>query len=250
MKRGDKEMTFMGHLVELRTRLIRVSIALVAGVIISFVFRVRIFDILVDPAPDSIREQLIIIKMTGGLSIAMKLSLAGGFILAMPVLVHQFIMFVSPALTRREKKYVYLALPWITVLFLGGVAFAYFILVPPATAFLLTFGSEFGSMEPTTEDYISLVTRYIVAVGLVFEIPVIITFLARLGVVKPQWLSKNRRWAIVLAFIAAAIITPTFDPINQSMVAVPMILLYELSIWLAKLAYKKRAEADKDYLSD
>ncbi|MFQ5988137.1 MAG: twin-arginine translocase subunit TatC, partial [Dehalococcoidia bacterium] len=89
------------------------------------------------------------------------------------------------------------------------------------------------------------------AIGIVFETPVIITFLARLGIVKPETLSRRRRWAIVVAFILAAIITPTFDPINQSLVAIPLILLYEMSIWLAKIAYRKRAEAAElsDYLS-
>ena len=238
----------MGHLVELRTRLIRVSIALVAGIIIAFVFRNQIFDFLIAPAPDDI--SLIYTELTGMLSTTMKVSLAAAFVLAMPVLVYHLIMFVSPALTRREKKYVYLALPWITIMFLGGVAFAYFILVPPATKFMLTFMSDVARPEIRIENYVSIVTRLLVAVGLVFEMPVIITFLARLGVVKPEWLSKKRRWAIVMSFIAAAIITPTFDPINQTLVAAPLIVLYELSIWLAKLAYKKRAEAGKDYLAD
>jgi sec-independent protein translocase protein TatC len=240
-------MTFLGHLAELRQRLVKSSIALVLGIIVAFVFRDQIFDFLISPAPDDI--SLIYTEMTGMLSTTMKVSLAGGMSLAMPVLVYHLIMFISPALSRREKKYVYFALPWITIMFAGGIAFAYFILVPPATNFLLTFMTDIARPEIRIDNYVSIVVRLLVAVGLVFETPVIITFLARLGVVKPAWLARKRRWAIVMAFIAAAIITPTFDPVNQSLVAAPLIVLYEMSIWLAKLAYRKRTEAEVDYLS-
>jgi sec-independent protein translocase protein TatC len=178
----------------------------------------------------------------------------------MPVLVYQGIMFISPALTRREKKYIYLALPWITLMFLAGVAFAYYILLPPATDFLLNFqgwspfetnGNDIARPEIKIDNYVSIVTRVLIAVGAAFETPVIITFLARLGIVKPATLSRMRRWAIVVAFILAAIITPTFDPINQSLVAIPLIILYEMSIWLAKIAYRRRAASldSPDYLA-
>jgi sec-independent protein translocase protein TatC len=111
--------------------------------------------------------------------------------------------------------------------------------------------TDIARPEIKIDNYVSIVTRLLVAIGLVFETPVIITFLARLGVVKPAMLSRNRRWAIVVAFILAAVITPTFDPINQSLVAVPLIILYELSILLAKIAYRKRTEAaeSSDYLA-
>ncbi|UCC60014.1 MAG: twin-arginine translocase subunit TatC, partial [Dehalococcoidia bacterium] len=149
---------------------------------------------------------------------------------------------------------------WITLMFLCGVAFAYYILLPPATEFLLNFqgwspletnGGDIARPEIKIDNYISIVTRILIAVGAVFETPVIITFLARLGIVKPSDLSRMRRWAIVVAFILAAIITPTFDPINQSLVAIPLIILYEMSIWLAKIAYRRRAVSldSSDYLS-
>ena len=157
----------------------------------------------------------------------------------MPYLVFQGIMFVSPALTSKEKKYVYIILPWIALMFIGGVAFGYFILIPPATRFLISFGSDIASPEIRVGNYVSVVARLLLAIGIVFEMPVITTFLARLGVLKPKWLSDHRRVAIIFAFILAAIITPTFDPINQSLVAVPLIVLYEMSIWLARLVYKK-----------
>jgi sec-independent protein translocase protein TatC len=179
--------------------------------------------------------------MTEMIGTYMKVSLAAGTILAMPYLVYQLLMFVSPALTRREKKRVYLLLPWITLMFIAGVAFGYFILIPPATSFLMTFGSNIATPMIKIGNYISIVTRLLVASGAVFETPVIILFLARMGIVKAKMLSSKRRHAIVAAFIIAALITPTFDPINQSLVALPLIVLYELSIWLAKLVQPKEA---------
>jgi len=244
-----QEMTLLDHLTELRQRLIKSVIALVVAVLISLIFAKYIFDFLIAPAPDDI--VLIRTEMTEMLSTYMKVSLMGGIALAMPVLVYQGIMFVSPAMTRREKKYVYLALPWITLMFAAGFAFGYFVLVPPATDFLIDFMSDIAAPQIKIGNYISLVTRLLIAIGIVFETPVVITFLARLGVVRPDMLSRRRRMAIVVSFIVAAIITPTFDPVNQVLVAAPLIVLYELSIWLAKLAYRKRAKGLKssDYLS-
>ena len=249
MSKNDKQMTFISHLAELRQRLIKSIIALVITTIIAFIFARYIFDFLIRPAPDDI--SLIYIEMTGMIATYFKVALMGGVVLAMPVLVYQGIMFVSPALTRREKRYIYLALPWITLMFAGGFAFGYFILVPPATNFLLSFMTDVARPEIMIDNYVSIVTRLLVAIAVVFETPVIITFLARLGIVKPEWLARKRRWAIVVAFILAAVITPTFDPINQSLVAIPLIILYEISIWLAKIAYRKRAEVaeSSDYLS-
>ena len=259
MSKSKKEMTFMGHLIEMRQRLIKSAVALFITTIIAFIFAKSIFEFLIAPAPDDI--SLIYTEMTGFIGPYMKVSLAAGIILAMPVLVYQVIMFISPAMTRREKKYVYFTLPWIMLMFLGGVAFAYYILLPPATDFLInwqgwspfesTNTSDIARPEIKIDNYVSIVTRVLVSVGIVFETPVIITFLASIGVVKPEWLARKRRWAIVVAFILAAIITPTFDPINQSLVAFPLIILYEISILLAKIAYRRRAAADdsSDYLS-
>jgi len=236
---NEKQMSLTGHLSELRQRLIRCAIALVITTIIAFIFRRQIFDFLIDPAPEDI--SLIYTEMTGMLGTTMTVALAGGIVLAMPVLVHQGIMFVSPALSRKEKKYVYMILPWVTLMFLAGIAFGYFVLIPPATDFLLSFMSDVARPEIKIDNYVSVVTRLLVAIGLVFETPVIITFLARLGVVSPRWLASKRRWAFVGAFILAAVITPTFDPLNQTLVAAPLIVLYEISIWLARIAYRRRA---------
>lgn len=237
MSSEEKRLSMLGHIGELRKRLIRSLAVVVVAAIITFVFHQWIFEILIAPAQGI---QLQAIEMTEMLGTIMRVSLFAAIILAMPYLTYEVIMFVSPALTRREKLYVYLALPWIALMFIGGVLFAYYILVPNVTKFLLTFGSEIAPTVPRIKDYINVVTRMMLAVGLVFEMPVVTTFLARIGVLKSQWLARKRREAIIVSFILAALITPTIDPINQALVALPLIVLYEMSIWLAKLAQRRR----------
>jgi sec-independent protein translocase protein TatC len=243
MSDSETKLTLLGHFQELRKRLIRSVIAVAVAAIISFIFWKWIFYILILPAKDI---ELIFIEMTEMLGTIMRVCLASGLILAMPYLTLQAIMFVSPALTDRERRYLYIILPWIALMFLGGVVFGYFILIPPATKFLLTFGSDIATPQIKIGNYIAIITRLLLAIGLVFEMPVVTTFLARIGVVKPKWLADKRKMAIIVAFILAAIITPTFDPINQSLVAVPLIVLYEMSIWLAKLVYRRKEETIKE----
>ena len=233
----DKKLSVLRHIGELRHRLIVSVIAVVITSIVSFIFFEQIFDILIAPAPQDIT--LIYIEMTEMIGTIMRVCLISGVILAMPYLTYQVIMFVSPALTRKEKRYVYLILPWIALMFAAGVTFAYFILIPPATEFLITFGSDIATPQIKIGNYISIVTRLLLAIGLVFEMPVVSTFLARIGVIKPKWLSDKRKVAFIFAFVLGAIITPTFDPINQTLVAAPLIILYEMCIWLAKLVQKR-----------
>jgi len=239
MINGEKKITVLGHIAELRKRLIRSIIAVVITSILCFIFYQQIFDILIAPAQDI---NLIYIEMTEMIGTIMRVCLFGGIILAIPYLTYELIMFVSPALTRREKRYVYLILPWIALMFAAGVVFSYFILIPRITDFLITFGSDIAAPQIKIGNYISVVTRLLLVVGLVFEMPVVTTFLSRLGIVKPKWLADKRKAAIILAFILAAIITPTIDPINQSLIAAPLIILYEMSIWLAKLVQRKEPE--------
>ncbi len=240
MSDSDKQLTVLGHIWEIRSRLIHSLIAVTITSIIAFIFHEWIFYILTLPAEGI---NLIYIEMTEMIGTIMRVCLFGGIILAMPYLIYQGIMFVSPALTHKEKKYVYLILPWIALMFTGGVVFGYFILVPPAINFLITFGSNIATPQIRVGNYISIITRLLLAIGLVFELPVVSTFLARIGVIKPKWLSSKRKMAVIFAFIIAAIITPTFDPVNQSLVAIPLIVLYEMSIWLAKLVYREKTES-------
>jgi len=237
MSNDEKKLSVLGHFAELRKRLIRSLIAVVITSILSFLFYQQILDILISPLPQDVN--LTFIEITEMLGTIMRVCLASGIILAIPYLTYELVMFVSPALTRKEKRYVYLILPWISLMFAAGVVFAYFILVPRMIEFLLTFGSDIAVPQIRIGNYVSFVTRLLLVVGLVFEMPVLTTFLSRLGVLKPKWLADKRKAAIIIAFILAAIITPTIDPVNQSLVAIPLIALYEMSIWLAKLVYKR-----------
>ncbi|MDO8686961.1 MAG: twin-arginine translocase subunit TatC [Dehalococcoidales bacterium] len=238
MNHDENRLSIFGHLAELRTRLLRSVIAVAITTILSFIFYHRIFDILLLPAPPGIELQAI--ELTENLSTVMRVCLVSGIILAIPYLTYEVIMFVSPALTRREKRYVYLIIPWITLMFAAGVAFGYFIMIPPMIKFLLTFGSDIATPQIRIGNYVSIVTRLLLLTGLIFEMPVVITFLARMGIAKAKWLAGKRRAAVIIAFIVAAIITPTVDPINQAIVAAPIIILYEMSIWLAKLVQRQR----------
>lgn len=236
----EKRLPILGHLAELRTRLIRSVIAVVITTVVAFVFWRTLFEIVTYPAGDA---PFIAIEATEVIGVTMRLCLTAGVIAAIPYLTYEFIMFVAPALTPKEKRYVYVVLPWIGLMFAAGVVFGYFVLVPPAIRFLLNFGSDIVSVQPRIGNYISLVTRLLLAVGLIFEMPVVTTFLARLGIISGKWLAAKRRWAFILAFVIAAIITPTFDPVNQTLLAAPLVILYEMSIWLARIFGKKRMPA-------
>lgn len=244
----EKKLSITEHLLELRSRLIKSVIALGVGIVISFPLAFYIFDILKSRAPSDMN--LVFINVTEMLGTYMKVALYCGIALSLPYLIYQLVMFFAPALKDREKRYLYLSMPLVVVLFAAGVCFAYFIFLPPALKFLLTFGGDIAQPMITVSNYVSVLVRLLLAVGLVFEIPLVITLLAKLGVVSPQKLAKGRKWAILAAFVLGAIITPTVDPVNQTLIAAPIIVLYELSIWLAKLAYPKKALAPSPVSSD
>jgi len=233
-----KRMPIKGHLVELRDRIAKSVIAMVITTAISFIFAKTMILILKAPAK-GIDFQAI--TPTENIAVYFKVALAGGFIIAMPFLVYQAIAFIAPGLTSKERKNILQLLPFVTLLFATGVAFSYFVALPPAMAFLGGFLSDVAENVWRLTEYISVVTRMIIYVGLVFETPLIIMILARMGLVTPQWLAGKRKLWIILAFVISALITPTMDPINQSIIALPLIILLELSIILSRFVYKKRA---------
>lgn len=234
---SNRALPLHAHLEELRRRLIVIVGAVVVGMVIAFFIAGYIFAILKSRAPG---VDLIYIGLSEMIGTYFKVVFWSGVALALPVIIYEVAAFVLPALTPPEKKWLFFLVP---ALFLGlaaGVAFCYFVLLPPALQFLLTFGGDIARPQIRVGNYISVVVSLLFWSGVVFETPVITFFLAKIGVLQPQWLSQNRRLAFVGAFVLGAIITPTFDPINQTLVAGPLIVLYEISIWLAKLAYKKR----------
>ena len=237
-----RELSFMEHLGELRRRLVICVIAVLAGSAASFVFYEEIIELLSRPAYDLEGSQgieLVFIEITELLTTAVKVSFVAGFILALPVILYQVIMFVAPGLTGRERRYLFLFLPMALVAFACGVAFCYFVLIPPALRFLLGF-SDVAEPLIRISNFVNLMVRLLFWMGVAFETPLIMYMLAQLGIVSARQLSRFRRVWVVLAFLLGAIITPTFDPVNQTLVAGPLLVLYELGVLLAKLAGRSR----------
>ena len=244
----SKELPMRQHLVELRRRLTWSALAVVVCSGVAFGFHEQILKLLMEPAQqfsDIPNQKPIFNDLTEFIGIAMKVSLIAGFVGALPFVLYQAVMFVAPGLTPSERRYLYVLLPLSVVVFLLGAAFGYRILFPPAIRFLLTFGSDIATPLIRIGNYVNLMLSLLFWMGLIFEIPVVLFFLARIGVVTSAWLARKRRYAVVIAFIMGAIITPTFDPINQSLVAMPIIVLYEVGIWLAKLGARGRRVASE-----
>ena len=217
-----------------------VALCICFGVV--YYFKDFIFGMLTSPATGQVPDlPIIYTEVTEMMGTFIKVTLYAAVALCLPFLIYQTVIFVRPALTKGERNYLYLLLPSVFILFIAGVVFAYFVLLPPAFYFLLTFGGDVAEPMIKVGNYVSVLTKLVFWIGICFEIPLIMYFLTKIGVVKPAWLTKYRRWAYVAAFILGAIITPTFDPVNQTIVAVPIIFLYEFGILLSKLAARKQA---------
>jgi len=231
--RDPTAMPIMLHLEELRRRLIRAALALTITTAISLLFAEQIIEILKQPIGDA---RLVFLKPTDSISNFMKVSLISGATLAMPVIVYQFFRFVAPGLTKQEKRYLLLIAPGATVSFLIGAAFAYFIMLPAAVTFLYGFLQDVADPFWSLDTYLSLITRMIFWVGMSFETPLIIFFLAKLGIISAETLARNRKYALVVVAIISAVVTPTPDPVNMALVMLPLAALYEIAIFLARLA--------------
>ncbi|MBI4321348.1 MAG: twin-arginine translocase subunit TatC [Chloroflexi bacterium] len=229
----DRRLTVIQHLEELRHRIVVCVIALVVTTAFSLVLTNRIFDILLVPTPEGFKP--IYTEMTEMLTTYFKVAILSGVALALPVLVYEFTLFIAPALTGAEKRYFYWLLPAVFFSFACGLAFGYFLVLPFAVNYLLTF-SSIATPFIKVGSYISFVSTMLFWLGLSFETPLLVFFLAKIHVVTAKKLASYRKFAIVGVFVAAAIITPTPDPINQAIVAIPLILLYEIGILLARLA--------------
>jgi sec-independent protein translocase protein TatC len=227
-------MPLMEHLRELRTRLIRAAIAMVITTAVSFAFAKEVFVILMVPLGQNATLQAL--KPTESLGNYMKVALLCGVILAMPVIVYQIARFLAPGLTKKEKRYLFLLVPGATLCFITGVAFAYFIMMPAAIPFLQGFMADIIKQDWAVGEYLSFVTSLLFWIGVSFELPLFVYFLAKIGLINAQTLSKNRKYAIVIIAILAAVITPTVDPLNMALVMGPLIVLYEIGVLLAKLA--------------
>jgi sec-independent protein translocase protein TatC len=234
------KMSFMEHLGELRTRIMWSVASAGVGIVIAFFITDPAMRFISRPLL-SMKTELVFTSPTEAFWTWMKVAMVLGIFISMPGILFQVWKFVAPGLHEHEKKY---AAPFIIIgslLFLAGGAFAMLIIIPYASTFLVTFGQEKG-WKPmlTVSSYTDFVIKFALAFGLVFELPVVITILSLIGVVTPQFLSKNRKYAILVNFVIAAILTPTPDMINQTLMAGPLCILYEVGIICARLATRKR----------
>jgi len=230
--RNDKIMPLMGHLRDLRNVLIKCAVALAIGAVISFAFTTQILQLLVAPY-GSILET---IDPTENVTTYFRVALVSGAVLAMPFLIYFIWSFIAPGLEAKEKRYVRYVVPGATFLFLLGVAFAWGLMLPAAIGFLATFEPTIFKTSWRAAAYIPFVTSLLFWIGVAFELPLVIFFLAKLKIVTARKLLGWWRFAIVGAAIVAALITPTVDPFNMALVMAPLVLLYFLSIVLAKFA--------------
>ena len=240
----DVKQPFLSHLTELRSRLIYCAIAIGIGFIASYIFAEDLFAILVSPLKENLPadDKLIFTNLPEMFLTYLKTAFVTGILLASPVIFYQLWMFIAPGLYQKEKKYIIPFVLCSTLLFVGGALFGYFIVFPFGFKFFLGYANEYIQALPTVKQYFSFSTKLLLAFGVVFELPVVIFFLSRMGIVTPAFLKKNRKYAILLTFALAAIFTPP-DVITQCMMAVPLIVLYEAGIIIALLFGKKQ---DKD----
>ncbi len=245
MTEADKQ-PFTAHLDELRKRLIICFIAIGVGFVACYAFKEQLFYILVAPLQRVMKsgDTLIYTHLPEAFFTFLKTALIGGIMLASPVLLYQFWMFMAPGLYDREKRLLVPILFLSTLFFIGGALFGYFIVFPFGFSFFLSFATETIRPMPSMREYLSFASKLLLAFGLVFELPLVITFLARLGIVSVAFLSKNRKYAILLFFVGAAILTPP-DVVTQIMMALPLMVLYEISIVGARLFGRKKEAVDE-----
>lgn len=231
----ELQMGFFEHLDELRSRLIKVILGVVAGSALGMIVAQPVLEYLLEPYASRFPEEgrrLVVLGPTGAVVSYFRVALLVGGILAIPLITYQVLMFILPGLTRKEKRHLFTALPAITALFLVGVAFCWFVLIPPAIGFLEEFQRDIFSPEWTAENYLSFVTSLLFWMGVAFEAPLVFFVLAVLGIVTAGGLIRNWRFAVVGAALAAALITPTVDPVNMFLVMGPLLILYIISIIL------------------
>jgi len=268
-KDGEGEMTFLQHLEELRWHIIRALGAVVVGAIVAFIFKNIIFDhiILAPNNPDFITNRLlcrladlvntpalcinqnpvdlISIKMSGQFTTHINISLVAGLIIAFPYVFWEFWSFFRPALYEKERKYARGAVTMASLLFLAGILFGYFIISPLSINFLGSYRvSDLVTNQINVTSYIGSVTSVALSAGITFELPIVVFFLARIGVITPDFMRRYRKHAIVLVLVVAAVITPP-DVFSLILVTIPLLLLYEVSIFIAARVIRKREKADE-----
>jgi len=225
----------LAHLNELRQRIFKAFIAVVISTALTFAFANQLIDYLAIPIGGS--EALVSIEVTENVAIFMRVSLLGGLVFGMPIILYQLLRFLLPGLNKREKGWLLFGVPVASLLFLSGVAFAWFVMIPTAIPFLVTFTGIRTQVRP--QNYFHFITNLMFWIGVCFELPLVMMILAKLRFITARILIKGWRYAIVLIAVVAAAVTPTVDPINMGLIMLPLFILYVLSILLAAIAGRR-----------
>jgi sec-independent protein translocase protein TatC len=244
----DNKMSLTDHLMELRKRLSRSLIALGIGFLVCYYFKESIFEIITRPLTRVLAKNsyLIYTGLTEAFFTYMKIAFFAALIITSPFILYQIWKFISPGLLPREKKYVVPFVISSSFLFIGGIVFGYFIVLPTAFEFFVSFNNEYLKAMLSFKDYLSLFVTFLLGFGISFELPIFIFFLTKIGVVNAPMLSKQRRYAILIIFLVAAVLTPSPDALSQILMAIPLMFLYEISIFVSKFAEKKKIESAHD----
>ncbi len=238
---GNSDMGFLDHLEELRWRLIKALIGVIVGAILTGIFIDWIMNnILFAPATKTIPPLSIInLRPYGQFLIYMEVIFIGGAVISVPNIVYQIWKFIEPALKPNERRYVTAVVMFTSVCFLGGVVFSYYLMLPAALGFFANFGSTIIENKISADEYMSFVLSMVLAAGIVFELPMLSFFLSKIGILKPEFMRKYRKHAIVAILLLAAIVTPGPDITSQLMLGIPLLFLYEISILICKYSQKK-----------
>ena len=238
----EEKMPLTSHLEELKTRLTRILVVVGIGFGFCYLFKDWSFRVITRPLVDAMpaHSSMIFTGLPEAFFIHMKIAFFASLFLTAPYTLFEIWRFVSPGLYKKEKRLVFPFVFFSTILFIGGILFGYFIALPPAFRFFVSFSTDFLKPMISFREYLSLTLKFLLAFGICFEMPVFIFFLAKLGVVNAKMLSKKRRYAILIIFVVAAILTPSPDAISQILMAVPLMVLYEVSIFVAKFARREK----------
>ena len=239
----NEKQPFLAHLEELRKRLIVCAIAIGIGFVISYIFSKQLFSFLILPLTEVLPadSHLIFTSLPEMFIAYVKVALIAGVILAIPVIFYELWMFLAPALYQREKRYLIPFVLFSSILFIAGALFGYVVVFPYGFKFFISFATEDIQALPSVKQYFSFTIRLLLAFGLVFELPVVVFFMTKIGLVTPDSMKRFRKFAILGSFIMAAILTPP-DVATQIMMALPIIILYEVSIIISKGIYRKKEE--------
>lgn len=232
------------HLDELRTRLIRCIIALFVGMVICMAaFQQQLTDIIMGPFM-TLNQDMIFMQFAEGFMFQLKIALLGGCVLASPVIIWQIMRFVLPALYSNEKRTFFIMTFFGILLFVGGVCFGYFLVLQPIMVTLIKLAGPNLTPMITASSYLSFVMGFLIPFGLVFEIPMVVYFLTKVGIINPDMLKKNRKYVLLVVLILAALLTPP-DIVSQLCMAAPMLLLYEIGIQISQFVYKRKLKKEQ-----